>query len=287
MNDVVEIFLVVKESEGRAKSTIYEHRHYLTSFAAHCGKTLNHVTSIDLASWLNDERKSRGLSEKSVYARWASVRSFFTWCVAEKMLPDTPITIKPPKRRKRTPRVAAYAHVQRIMDIDPTSWTDNRDKAIIHLLLDTGMRIGEVMGLHIADVDLIAKRAKVTVSKDSEDRLVPFTKSCANAIQEYLDCRPDCKHTHLFLGTRGSVILGRLTVSGAQQMIERRCRALGIAYVNPHSVRHLFATRALNAGMRVEVVSRILGHSSVDFTLKVYASLLLETVQREYDQHWK
>jgi len=148
------------------------------------------------------------------------------------------------------------------------------------------MRVGEVCGLHVEDVNLENQLAHITTSKDGEDRTVPFTAGCASMIETYLANRPAYRLSHIFVGTRGRQIQGAFTVYGARIMISRRCRELGIAHTNPHSIRHMFATRALNAGMRVEVVSKILGHASVDFTLRVYASLLMETVQREYNRHW-
>lgn len=282
----IELFLVMKEAEGRVKATLYEYKLYLTTFAEFCGKPLlTDVRPVHVNSWIVTERR-KGLSDKSIHARWAALHTFFGWCVQEEYLNRTPVTMKPPKRTQPVVRVASYPDVQKLMNFPLVDWMDHRDRALLHLLLDTGMRIGEVCNLRVQDVHLDNKLAHIATSKNGKGRLVPFTDACAESVTRYLESRPT-KHQSLFVGTRRSVILGGLTVSGAQCMIERRCKAVGLKYINPHSIRHLFATRALNAGLRVEVVSRILGHATVDFTLRVYASLLMDTIKREYDKHWQ
>lgn len=119
-------------------------------------------------------------------------------------------------------------------------------------------------------------------------RLPAIDNHALKAVAAYLIQRPLCAWSRwVFLGSLHGDPIGKLTTGGARLMLKRFCRLAHVAYINPHSIRHLFATKALNDGIRVEIVSRILGHASVDLTLKIYAKLLTETMQREYENLWK
>lgn len=174
-----------------------------------------------------------------------------------------------------------------LLQLPCENWLAYRNKTLIHLLFDTGMRIGEALSLHVCHVDLSRRLAFIPPGKDGDSRVAPFTPACSQSIRDYLTARPTGKHEQwLFFGGKGKGIVAPLTYSGARQIMERTCQAAGVAFINPHSIRHLFAMRALNNGMRVETVSKILGHNSVDLTLSIYARLLTETIQREYDEVW-
>lgn len=288
MRTLIDSYLLVKESEGRAASTLYEYNLYLTSFMIHCGKQVGEITNADVAAWIVAER-AKGYADASILARFRAVRIFINWCVANDHLPVSPIRMKNPKIKKHRPRIATHAHIQKLLAHPATDWTGYRNRALVHLLYDTGMRIGEAVSLFVSHVDQAAHLAHIPPGKDGEGRSVPFTKACAVDLAAYLTARP-CSPWDKWLmtgGYNGGSVAGRLTTVGARQALKKLCRAAGIPYVNPHSIRHLFATKALNAGIRVEVVSRILGHSSVDFTLSVYASLTTDSIQKEYNDLWK
>jgi site-specific recombinase XerD len=287
MLSVIDTYLLVKESEGRAKSTIYEYRLYLSAFAAHCNKPLAEVTNTDIAAWVVGER-AKGLADASILCRVKSLRVFFNWCVANDILVKSPLKMKNPRIRRTHPRIATVTSIAALLNLPCKSWLDYRNRALIHLLYDTGLRIGEARTLLVAHIDHARRLVYVPPGKDGESRVTPFTPACSQAILDYLAARPKGKHEQwLFFGGKGKGFVAPLKYNGARQIMERCCQQAGIPYVNPHSIRHLFATRALNNGMRVEIVSKILGHNSVDLTLSVYAKLLTETIQREYDAWWE
>lgn len=287
MYDEIRTYLMVKESEGRATSTIYEYNLYLTALAQHSNKELNALTNADIAAWIVDER-AKGLADASILARVRAVRIFLNWCITEGILDKSPLRMKNPKVKRQHPRIAQQQAVLKLLAHPVTTWQDYRNRALVHLLFDTGMRIGEACGLAVTHVDRCKRLAFIPAGKDGEARTAPFTAACAAALDAYLCARPPSDYDKwLFVGSRRHGVTGRLTVTGARGIMQRFCQAAGVEYINPHSIRHLFATKALNDGLRVEIVSRILGHSSVDLTLKVYAQLMVETMQREYDNLWK
>lgn len=288
----IQAYLATKAAENRAKSTLYEYRLYLTAFAQWHGKELAAVNNSDLTTWLVSER-IKGLADASIVARYRAVRGFLNWCVENDLLPRNPIKMKQPKIKRKRPRIATHADIQKLLTWPVGDWVDLRNRALVHLLYDTGVRVGEALSLAVVHVDGPRRLAYIPPGKDGEARTVPFTAGCATSLADYLAARPvsdlDC---WLFVGSYKAKrfapppVAQRFTTVGARLMFKRLTAAAGLDYINPHSIRHLFATRALNAGMRVEVVSKILGHSKVDITLKVYAQLLTDTIQREYDQLW-
>lgn len=288
MRTVIDSYLLVKESEGRAKSTLYEYNLYLTSFMNHCGKPLDKVTNADVAAWIVTER-AKGYADASILARFRAVRIFTNWCVANDHLTTTPIRMKNPKVKRKRPRIADSAHIQTLLAHPVTDWVGHRNRSLVHLLYDTGMRIGETVSLLVSHVDRTARLAHIPPGKDGEGRTVPFTKACADTLTTYLAARPASPWGKwLMTGSyHGGSVAGKLTTAGARLALQKLCVAADVPYVNPHSIRHLFATKALNAGMRVEVVSKILGHSSVDLTLSVYASLTTDSIQTEYNNLWE
>jgi integrase/recombinase XerD len=287
MFDEIRVYLLIKESEGRAKSTLYEYRLYLDAFSVYCPKPLTEITNADIAGWLVQERK-KGLADASVLARHRALKIFFNWCVDNDLLAHTPLRSKSPKVRNQIPRVAPLASVQSLLHHPADTWLALRNRALVHLLFDTGMRISEALSLLVSHVDESSRLVNIPPGKDAEGRLAPFTQSCADAIAAYLAVRPaNPWGKWLFVGSLHGDPIGRLTTGGARLMLRRFCRNAHVAYINPHSIRHLFATKALNDGIRVEIVSRILGHASVDLTLKIYAKLLTSTMQREYESLWE
>jgi integrase/recombinase XerC len=288
---VIAEYLAEKESEGRAASTLYEYALYLAAFNAHSNKALAEVTNGDIVGWINEER-AKGYKDASILARWRTLKIFFRWCVACDLLPKSPLRMRSPKVKRELPRIADYADVQKLLAYPVTSWVDARNRALIHLLHDTGMRVGEALSLRWVHFDFAQRLVQIPAGKDGEARITPFTSDCAANLRAYLDARPASNVEHwVFVGSYNGgygppAVNGRFSKVGARTMLHRFCAAAGVDYINPHSLRHLFATRALNAGMRVEVVSKILGHSKVDLTLKIYAALNTRTIRNEYAAAW-
>lgn len=288
MEDEIAAYLLVKECEGLAKSTLYEYRLYLTAFNAYVhSKPLDKITNADIAGWIVSER-NEGYKDSSILARQRALRIFFNWCVEYDYLTKSPLRMKNPKVKDAVTRVASLAAIQKVLQFPPDTWTDYRNIALVYLLLDTGMRIGEAVGLALTNINLDSRLVSIPPGKNGEGRVVPFTVGCAEAIDRYLFIRPRSPWGKwLFNSSLHGNARNRLSTGGARALLYKFYARIGVGPINPHSIRHLFATKALNDGLRVEIVSRILGHSSVDLTLKVYANLMTDTIQREYDNLWK
>lgn len=247
-----------------------------------------------LEAFLAHER-ARGLADRTIEDSFRALAVFFNWI--EKRKPEILDSHEPPTRIVERPRVgvkrprqASYIAVCRLIgSIKPNDWFDCRDKALVQLLLSTGLRVEEAIGLKKHHVDLTDRFVFVESGKGDKDRIVPFDRDFLDAFMLYIYNRPVVVDDHLFLGAdnlRRPEDKG-ITTNAVRKMIRRRCEKAGLSYINPHSIRHLFATKALNDGVPLSAVSTMLGHSSVAFTAKVYAKWIKRGLRREYDDHWQ
>lgn len=301
--EVVNLFVAAKQGELVKDTTIESYQRHLTKFIASLPPErakLNSVLASDVSGFLANERR-RGMSPVTILDRYVAINVFFNWCesVEELGFPPSPMhrgnrkTVKRPRVPKKEPRRAKLEDIRRLIDSIPRgTWLDLRNRALIQLMLDTGLRVNEATNLLVEDVNLNERILLVRNGKGDKDRRVPFSEKSSKELSAYLLYRPACPPKvapFLFVGSmNGSALVrGRLTGSGVSQLLERLCKAANLPKINPHSIRHLFGLKALNDGMRVEVLSKIMGHASVDFTLRVYAPLLTGTISKEYAEKWE
>jgi len=299
--DALRLFEVARNAEGIKPRTVAGYVQQIGLFAetlAPDQRDLRAIRPSDITLFLNAER-ARGLSPATIRARDRALDIFFNWCeMAPEVASPSPMrnergrrVLRSPRVPKKDPRRATEEQIATLLSLIPKgNWIDLRDRCLVRLLTDTGVRAGECVAAQVSDIDFTKSLLRVRSGKGDKFRLVPFSELSVKELRAYMMFRPYSRidGEYFFLGAsneHGSPA-GRLTVSGLQQMLKRRCRRAGIAYINPHSIRHLFGLTALNRGMRIEVVSKIMGHATVDFTIKFYAPLLTETLQREYNAHW-
>jgi site-specific recombinase XerD len=184
---------------------------------------------------------------KTARIRFGNLQQFFKWCIEEGAITDTPMkNVKPPSVPEVVVPIVPDHHTRRILkSVQGTSFVQRRDAAILRILYDCGVRLAEVTGLSITDIDWDRGTIQV-VGKGSRPRAVPFGTKTGFALDRYLRVR----ETHLlsglpalWLGTKGP-----LTDSGIAQMIRRRCRDAGVPHLHSHQFRHGAAHRWLAAG---------------------------------------
>jgi site-specific recombinase XerD len=187
------------------------------------------------------------------------------------------------------PRQVALVEIDRLVDtiphVDDATWTDGRDRLILVLLFWTGVRLSEMAGLSVADMDTRQRLLHVRHGKGGKDRFVPFPDGTGALLLSYLMARPPWPGPELLLANDGAGgVRGVLTGAGIRVMIRRRCRLARMEYRNPHAFRHGFAMAMLNAGgMEMGILSKLLGHSAVKVTQEIYADWMTETLKRQYD----
>jgi integrase/recombinase XerD len=220
----------------------------------------------------------------SVVRSLSAVRSFHRFMVREGVLEaDATRSVVRPRLPRTLPHPVPVDEIQRLLDApDPATTTGVRDRAILELLYGAGLRISELVGLDVDDVDLDEGAVRV-MGKGRKEREVPVGRFACDAVAAYLTAaRPSLvgpkTRGALFLNTRG----GRLTRQSCDRILKTYARAAGLdRRITLHSLRHSFATHLLEGGADVRVVQELLGHASVA-TTQIYTLVTREHLREVY-----
>ena len=275
--DLLALFLTAKEVEGCSPKTIAYYRTTLEHMTEAVAKPYTQVTSDDLRSYLSDYELKRGAGKVTVDNIRRIMSSFFSW------LEDEDYVVKSPVRRihrvkcaQATKEVLTDEQVESLRD----GCTCTRDLAIIEMLASTGMRVGELVRLDIADVDL-QERECVVMGKGNKQRPVYFDVRTKLRINEYLALRHDDSPA-LFVSLRG--VAKRMTVGNVEARIRELGKTTSVGRVHPHKFRRTLATRAIDKGMPIEQVQKLLGHAKIDTTMR-YAMVNQNNVKASHRKY--
>lgn len=266
----------------------YEHNvsRYL-AWVASSGAAATWTEPSTIERYLASER-GRGLSPHTLRARYVALRALFDYLIKRGLFdPPNPLrSIDRPKLPKEhRPRSVELVELRQLLaSVGLAAWSDLRDRVILQLLFFSGLRVSELVSLHVADVDV--GRALVTIrgGKGNKDRPVPCLPALGSDLLAYLYSRPAWSGPELFLSNDGAGhVRGVLTAEGVRQMLRRRCKKLGLRHLNPHAFRHGFAMTTLNAGLDMSAISAALGHSSIKVTEQFYAKWQVESLQAQYN----
>jgi len=225
-------------------------------------------------------------SRRSVARKLSSARSFFRFLMREKLAEKNPFAnLLTPKLPKKLPNFLYPEELKRLLETTPSnSPLGLRDQAILEVIYGTGLRVTEIIGIKMGEVNFDDGEIKV-LGKGSKERIVLFGSHAKNALLKYLkEGRPklvsDKKMRSLFVNRRG----GRLTPRSAERMIVFYAKKAGIAKkVTPHTLRHSFATHLLSGGADLRMVQELLGHVSLS-TTQVYTHITKERLKEVYDK---
>ncbi|MCD6097322.1 tyrosine-type recombinase/integrase [bacterium] len=186
-----------------------------------------------------------------------------------------------PRGEKRLPTILSLPEIFSLLSIEfEDTPAGRRDRAILELLYDTGMRISEVAGLTLKDVDLSAGEIKV-IGKGKKQRFVPVGRELRSALENYLSVRGELAHSedidHLFLSRRGHP----LEVRSIRRIVEKYLSLATDKEATPHSLRHTFATHMLEQGASLVAIKELLGHASLS-TTQIYTHLDLAHLKEVY-----
>jgi len=226
-----------------------------------------------------------GLAKSSIARKLSTVRSFLRQAVRDGRIEVSPAEgIPTPRVPRPLPRNLTVDEVFNLLDhIETDDPASVRDRALLELLYATGLRVSELVGLDLEDVDLSARVVRV-LGKGGKERLVPFVHAAADTLRRWLDraqplrTRADASPA-VFLNLRG----GRLTARSVRRILDRRLREAAIlARVSPHALRHSFATHMLGAGADLRAIQELLGHASLSTTQR-YTHVDTDALMRVYD----
>lgn len=240
-----------------------------------------------LRAWLAEQAR-RHMARATLARRSASARAFTAWAHRTRRLPSDPgLRLLAPRPDTVVPTVLAVDEAAALLDLARTRADDGdpvhvRDWAALELLYATGVRVSELVGIDIADIDLPQRLVRV-LGKGGKERMVPFGRPAASAVQAWLDARPrlagPTSPDALFLGARG----GRLDVRQVRAVVHRLTALAGVRDLAPHGLRHSAATHLLEGGSDLRSVQEVLGHASLATTQR-YTHISSERLRAAFAQ---
>lgn len=239
------------------------------------------VTSSVVRFILAESRKS-GLHEKSLALRLSALRRFLAYLVVQGELKVNPATgISAPKQGKHLPKNIDQEQIGKLLDNHSSEPIDIRDRAMLELMYSSGLRLSELQGLDLNHVNLQSREVRV-LGKGSKERILPVGHEALEAIKDWLRVRLRFNPTDdaLFVSSQG----GRLTPRAIQKRMEIWGVKQGLSTrLNPHKLRHSFATHMLEASSDLRAVQELLGHSNLA-TTQIYTHLDFQHLADVYDQ---
>jgi integrase/recombinase XerC len=257
----------------------------LEGFRTYCDKQgIERWTDLDgqhIRTYAASEHR-RGQSPRSIQRRLSALRTFFNFLIREGELARNPATdIQAPKRGKHLPKTMDVDRMGRMLEIDARQPLEIRDKAIMELLYSSGLRLAELVGLAIADLDLKDRTVRVT-GKGNKTRILPVGRAAIDALRAWLKVHPSATRgieEPLFAGRDGA----RLGPRAIQKRIEGWSKRQGIGErMHPHMFRHSFATHLLESSQDLRGVQELLGHANIS-TTQVYTHLDFQHLAKIYD----
>ena len=240
------------------------------------------LTDEQVRAWAAKSYRS-GLSSRSIQRQLSATRTFFRYLMRENHVRKNPVLeIRAPKSGKRLPENLDADRMGRLLDIKGDGPLVARDRAILELLYSSGLRLAELTGLNLGDVDKSDATVRVT-GKGGKDRIVPVGRYAIDALAEWLKARTElvgAGESALFVSTRGT----RLRPRSVQARVDHWAKKQGIdTRVYPHLFRHSFATHLLESSHDLRGVQELLGHANIS-TTQVYTHLDFQHLAQIYDQ---
>ena len=254
-------FVNAKRIEGCSEKTLKYYQSTINKMLSDTDKHITHITTDDLREYLAEYQRANSCSKGNIDNIRRILSSFFAWLEDEDYILKSPVRrIHKIKSAKTVKETYTDEALERMRD----NCENRRDLAIIDMLASTGMRVGELVGLNIADVDF-ENRECVVFGKGSKERPVYFDARTKIHLRNYLETRTD-ENPALFVSLLKPN--ERLKISGVEIRLRNLGRMLGITKVHPHKFRRTLATMAIDKGMPIEQLQRLLGHQRIDTTLQ-------------------
>jgi site-specific recombinase XerD len=283
-------FLEFQKTEKSASPrTLKNYRDALAAYRSYRGEAFTHwreAQADHFRDYLYDLMK-RGLKRSTVRLRFAALRSFYKFLVLRRGLPVNPVAqVQLPKPERSLPVVLTLSQIEELLGLPgriPASkqappWLLARDTAILELFYSCGLRVSELCGLDVDDIDFLGESVKV-FGKGAKERLVPIGGPALSALQRYRQMA-GVTQGPLFLSSRKT----RITQQAVDLLLKKYLNLSSIPFkISPHKLRHSFATHLLDAGADLRSVQTLLGHASLS-TTQIYTHVTKERLRDAYDQ---
>lgn len=276
-SDFLKMFLDAKKIEGCSYRTIKYYRTTMEHFISEVDTLVRKVTTEEIREYLATYQKRNNCSNVTIDNVRRNISSFFSWLEEEDYILKSPTKrIHKIKTKRTVKNVISDEGIEKLRD----NCKDIRDLAIIDLLYSTGIRVGELVNLNIDDIDLEGREC-VVYGKGDKERRVYFDAKAKVHLKDYINSRTD-ENEALFVTLDSPH--NRLKISGVEIRLRQLGRRLNLERVHPHKFRRTMATRAIDKGMPIEQVQRILGHSQIDTTMQ-YAMVNQTNVKTSHQKY--
>ncbi len=273
----LNLFLTAKRIEGCSERTIEYYKSTIKTMLKKIDIPVRKMTTELLREYLSQYQGINNCSKVTIDNIRRNLSSFFSWLEEEDYILKSPIRrIHKVKTKKAVKEVISDENLERLRD----GCCAKRDLAIIDILISTGMRVGELVNLNIADLDF-EERECVVYGKGDKERKVYFDARTKLHIQNYLADRKD-NNPALFVSLH--IPYERLQISGVETRLRELGRRLQIYNIHPHKFRRTMATKAIDKGMPIEQVQELLGHQQIDTTMK-YAMVNQSNVKTSHRKY--
>ena len=275
--EFLQMFLDAKKIEGCSERTIQYYRVTVEHMLSFIETEVRKITTEEIRAYLADYQRLNGCSNVTIDNIRRNISSFFSW------LEEEDYVLKSPMRRIhkiKTKTVVKNVITDEGIEKQRDNCEEIRDLAIIDLLYSTGIRVGELVNLNIDDIDLEGREC-VVYGKGDKERKVYFDAKAKVHLKEYIERRTD-QNEALFVTLDAPH--DRLKISGVEIRLRKLGRRLDLERIHPHKFRRTMATRAIDKGMPIEQVQKILGHSQIDTTMQ-YAMVNQSNVKTSHQKY--
>ena len=260
-NEYLKLFLEAKKIEGCSERTLTYYKVTIEHLLKHIETPIRKITTEEMRTYLVEYQKINNCSKVTVDNIRRNISSFFSWLEEEDYILKSPMRrIHKIKTKTVVKETISDEAIEKIRD----HCSEIRDLAMIDLLYSTGIRVGELVNLNISDVDL-EQRECIVYGKGDKERRVYFDAKAKIHLQNYFASRDD-SNPALFVTLDAPH--ERLKISGVEIRLRSLGRLLGLEKIHPHKFRRTMAPRAIDKGMPIEQVQKILGHSQIDTTMR-------------------
>lgn len=273
----LKLFIESKQIEGCTFRTIKYYEATVENFLDKMTDSVRNISTEVIRSYLAEYQKINDCSKVTIDNVRRNLSSFFSWLEEEDYILKSPMRrIHKIKTKKQVKEIINDEEIEVLRD----NCNSKRDLAIIDLLYSTGMRVGELVKLNISDINF-EERECIVLGKGDKERRVYFDAKAKLHLLDYLESRTD-DNKALFVSLDKP--FNRLKISGVEIRLRELGRKLNINKIHPHKFRRTMATRAIDRGMPIEQVQKILGHSQIDTTMEyaIVSQINVKTSHRRY-----
>ena len=275
--EILNKFISSKEIEGCSVRTLKYYKDNITKMLDTVNLPINEITTETLRNYLSNYKNNSTAGMVTIDNIRRTLSSFFAWLENEDYIIKSPVRrIHKVKTTRRDKETLTDENLEKLRD----TCSNVRDLAILELLISTGMRVGELIRLNILDINF-QERSCIVLGKGNSEREVYFSAKSKMYIKKYLETRTD-NNEALFV----SLIkpYNRLGISGVEILIRNLGREANINKVHPHKFRRTMATMAIDKGMPIEQVQKLLGHIKIDTTME-YAMVNQNNVKNSHRKY--